>query len=298
MDSTYAQQVLATEQARIQDYMSVFPITFLYWDYLLTLSDEVQYFWKLPVGTSTVLFFLNRYVSLLGNFVVTISLFYNFSTESSCQVFHTFRGFLLIVEEMVVGVLLTVRIYALYDRGKRILAAMLSVGCILVMIALFTTLFHRSESSDKILPGVDIGCHVAISFALSVQQAAAWEALLLYNVMLFVMMLLKAHKTHHELRPLRIPLVDIIVRDGSLYFGVMAIANAINISTFYYPWPFIRASLTTFASSMSVTMMSRLMFNLHKVADSGLYASHRTTIGTHSTWPEFRVEDEQLNYDE
>ncbi|KIK50364.1 hypothetical protein GYMLUDRAFT_462208 [Collybiopsis luxurians FD-317 M1] len=206
-----------------------------------------------------------------------------------CQAFHTFRGFLLIVEETVVGVLLTIRIYALYDRDKRTLAGMLSIGSVLLMIALFTILFHRSDNSDKILPGVDIGCHIIISFTVSVEQAAAWEALLLYNVMLFAMTLLKAYKTHQELRPFRIPLVYIILRDGSLYFGVVAIANAINISTFYYPWPFTRAAPAGFSSSMSVTMMSRLMFNLHKAADSGLHTQHITiiegTLGTFNASP-------------
>ncbi|KIK56412.1 hypothetical protein GYMLUDRAFT_247913 [Collybiopsis luxurians FD-317 M1] len=112
------------------------------------------------------------------------------------------------------------------------------------------------------------------------------------------MTLLKAYKTHHELRPLRIPLVEIIIRDGSWYFGVMAIVNAINISTFYYPSPYARGALAAFASSMSATLMSRLMFNLHKVADSGLYAPHKTTMQqvTYTTWPEFRVEDQYLSY--
>ncbi|KIK56437.1 hypothetical protein GYMLUDRAFT_247932 [Collybiopsis luxurians FD-317 M1] len=116
------------------------------------------------------------------------------------------------------------------------------------------------------------------------------------------MTLRRAYKTRNELRQLRIPLVDIILRDGSLYFGIMAFANAINISTFYvsvnsiipsdynsqplqYPFPYMRGALSTFASSMSVTMMSRLMFNLHKVAESGLHTSPITIIqGTVSTF--------------
>ncbi|KAF8826078.1 hypothetical protein HHX47_DHR6000522 [Lentinula edodes] len=50
----------------------------------------------------------------------------------------------------------------------------------------------------------------------SIQVAAAWEALFLYDSMLFVMTLHKAYKTRYELRQerLRIPLVVIILRDG------------------------------------------------------------------------------------
>ncbi|KIK58809.1 hypothetical protein GYMLUDRAFT_245890 [Collybiopsis luxurians FD-317 M1] len=136
-----------------------------------------------------------------------------------------------------------------------------------------------------------VGCETALSFMTSVQIAAAWEALFLYDFMLFVMTVLKAYKTHRELRSLRIPLIDIIIRDGSWYFGVMAFANAINISTFYYPSPYARSVLIGFASSMSVTLMSRLMFNLHRAADLGLFASHRTTmqLETQSDLPEFRL---------
>ncbi|KIK65029.1 hypothetical protein GYMLUDRAFT_39443 [Collybiopsis luxurians FD-317 M1] len=44
---------------------------------------------------------------------------------------------------------------------------------------------------------------------------------------------------------------------------------------------------------MSVTMMSRLMFNLHKVTDSGLFSSHITTIqlATDSNFSEFQLEN-------
>ncbi|KIK54638.1 hypothetical protein GYMLUDRAFT_48552 [Collybiopsis luxurians FD-317 M1] len=95
------------------------------------------------------------------------------------------------------------------------------------------------------------------------------------------MILYRAYKTRHELRILRkfeISLLVIVLRDGTFYFGIMTFANAINISTFYYPLPYVRGSLSIFASSISVTMMSRLVFNLHEIADSGLYTSHISTI--------------------
>lgn len=62
--------------------------------------------------------------------------------------------------------------------------------------------------------------------------------------------------------------------------------------------PFLRGGLSTFASayawlfhiillqpwyfngSISVTMMSRLMLNLHETADAGLYSTNRSTIST------------------
>ncbi|KIK56328.1 hypothetical protein GYMLUDRAFT_247849 [Collybiopsis luxurians FD-317 M1] len=288
MDSTYAQPIPASELAWVQDYPYLLSTTLLYWDYFLTISEEVQYFWKRPVRITTVLFFLNRYVSVLGNIVTTILKFLNPVTETQVRknlipnryteegaaweaVFlydfmlfvmtllkaykthHELRSLRVPLADIIIrdgswyfGVmafanavnqylnillLLTVRVYALYNRSKRMLGVMLSTAGILVILSLFAILFGRSE--ENFVGAPDIGCHTELSFIPSVQVAAAWEALFLYDSMLFVMTLLKAYKTQHELRPLMIPLLDIIIRDGSWYFGVMAFANAINISTFY-----------------------------------------------------------------
>ncbi|KIK61901.1 hypothetical protein GYMLUDRAFT_42322 [Collybiopsis luxurians FD-317 M1] len=249
----------------------------MYWDHLLTLADEVQYLWKRPVRASTVLFFLNRYLAVLGNIVVTVSLLSTDLPESSCQLFYIFHQFLLVVMQIIIGLLLTIRIYALYHRNKRVLTALLFIAAILTALAILSMFFRQSSQSKK----SSVGCRTELTFISSVQIAAAWEALFLYDSTLFAMTLYRAYKTRHELhilRELRISLLVILLRDGSLYFGIMAFANALNIATFYYPLPYLRGVLTTFASSISVTMMSRLMFNLHKIADSGLYTSHMTTV--------------------
>ncbi|KIK54637.1 hypothetical protein GYMLUDRAFT_896833 [Collybiopsis luxurians FD-317 M1] len=87
------------------------------------------------------------------------------------------------------------------------------------------------------------------------------------------MIIYSAYKTRHELKTLRqldISLHVIVLRDGTSYFCIMAFSNAINIATFYYPLPYVRGALSTFACSISVTMISRLVLNLHKIANSGL----------------------------
>ncbi|KIK54771.1 hypothetical protein GYMLUDRAFT_48469 [Collybiopsis luxurians FD-317 M1] len=277
MNLTIAQQVSVAEQERIVSYCRLFSITFLFWDHLLTLPDEVQYLWKRPVRASTMLFFLNRYLAVLVNIVMTVSFFSSHLPESSCQPLNTFHQVLLVAMQVIVALLLTIRVYVLYRSSKLVLAVLLSIFTILMALSIFLTFSGQSKHSDE----TSMGCNTEMSFVTSAHVAAAWEALFLYDLILFAMTLHRAYQTRHELRiirRLRVSLVVIILRDGSLYFAGMAIANAINISTFYYPLPYLRGSLTTFASSISVTMMSRLIFNLHKIANSGLYTSHITTV--------------------
>ncbi|KAJ3914936.1 hypothetical protein F5877DRAFT_49549, partial [Lentinula edodes] len=258
-------------------------VAFLYWDHLITFPDEIQYLWKRSMGWSTALFFFNRYFAALGNIVVTVSLFSSGLTESvttstdnasiSCRPFHLFREILLVLTQVIVCILLTIRIYALYHCSRRMLIYMLVTGFTLGGLSIVSLIYMLTKPCSPRL----------IDHSL-IEVAAAWEALFLYDSMLFVMTLHKAYKTRYELRQerLRIPLVVIILRDGS----VMALANLINISTFYYAQPFLRGALCTFASSMSVTIMSRLMLNLHQISETGLYTSHITTcqLGTYSAF--------------
>ncbi|KAH9165748.1 hypothetical protein EDB89DRAFT_1858059, partial [Lactarius sanguifluus] len=55
----------------------------LYYDYVLTLSCEVEYFWPNPYRTGWVssIFFLNRYFAIFGYMPIVISLIPNTSCE-------------------------------------------------------------------------------------------------------------------------------------------------------------------------------------------------------------------------
>ncbi|KAI3621469.1 hypothetical protein WG66_009425 [Moniliophthora roreri] len=76
----------------------------------------------------------------------------------------------------------------------------------------------------------------------------------------------KAYQTKKELG-MGLPLMNIVIRDGSLYFGAMSLASLGNILTFY---PFMRTGLSTAASSLSITLVSRMMLHLHEITDIGV----------------------------
>ncbi|KAH9171083.1 hypothetical protein EDB89DRAFT_1193700 [Lactarius sanguifluus] len=61
-------------------------------------------------------------------------------------------------------------------------------------------------------------------------------------------------------------LLDVLLRDGALYFAVMALANLANIFTFYFSRPALKGFLSTPASCVSVTLCSRLVLHLYEVA--------------------------------
>ncbi|KAF5352932.1 hypothetical protein D9758_007936 [Tetrapyrgos nigripes] len=76
------------------------------------------------------------------------------------------------------------------------------------------------------------------------------------------MVVFKGYNTRRHLHGRRVPLLEMVLRDGAIYFAVMALANLANIFTFYFAGPFTRGSLSTFSTAISVTLISRLTLNL------------------------------------
>jgi len=114
----------------------------------------------------------------------------------------------------------------------------------------------------------------------AIRLAGAWEALFVYDLLIFSLTLRKTWKARkdHSITGINVPLISLILRDGAIYFAVMALCNLSNILTFYLCGPFLRGGLSTFASSISVTMMSRLMLNLHETAELGIMSTTEQTM--------------------
>jgi len=158
---------------------------------------------------------------------------------------------------------------------------MLGSGAILAGVAVWSLFGQKSSTATS-------GCHIALEFTSSIHLATAWEALFCYDSILFGLTLYQTHKSRRsipEMGPLRIPLISLMLRDGAIYFAVMALANLANIMTFYLAGPFLRGGLSTFASAFSVIMMSRIFLNLHSSAQTGIF----------SAVPTFRLEEESLS---
>ncbi|ETW76148.1 hypothetical protein HETIRDRAFT_422723 [Heterobasidion irregulare TC 32-1] len=120
------------------------------------------------------------------------------------------------------------------------------------------------------------GCHSSLSFDTYRNLATPWEAQMLFDITVFGLTLVQSYKHRENLRWFRglqmersgtLELVELLFRD------VMALVNLANVLTFYDP---LRGSLSTFASCVSITMMSRLVLNLHD-ASLLLPSQHPTT---------------------
>ncbi|KAG1814698.1 uncharacterized protein BJ212DRAFT_1361505 [Suillus subaureus] len=104
----------------------------------------------------------------------------------------------------------------------------------------------------------------------------AYVALFVFDLFIFVLTVYRICITNSFLRLSLITrknIIDIIFRDGVMFFGVMTLSNMLNILTYYIGSVGLRGSFSTFTSCMSVTLISRLMLNLHQTVDTGTFST-------------------------
>lgn len=247
----------------IHSYLHLIGVSILYYDYFLTFSDEVSHIWHRPKSGASYLFLLNRYFTLLADIAVNVGNFIPFETIPSCKHYVFFRQVALIIAQVIVCLILVLRTYALYGRSKRVLTGLLLYGLVLVAASSWAMVGQHSEAS------IHLGCHLGMDLMTGIHTAVAWEALFCFDCAIIVLTMYKSWQERHRSNVAALhDLVGVIVRDGAIYFGVMACVNAANTVTFYVLSPGLRGVLSTFAGSMSVTLMSRVMLNLHSSAHS------------------------------
>ncbi|KAL4244467.1 hypothetical protein ABKN59_008682 [Abortiporus biennis] len=269
-------------QIHIIDYLHLSGIVILYYDYLLTFQDEVRYMWFQPLS-STWLFFLNRYFSIFADIALTIGTFATYtSIEEGMRWYSTASFVITLIGQIIASIILLLRTWALYNRSWNIIISTTSFATGLAVLVIWST---SNESSDnrtisdgcintppnasrpRMFMHNDYGVGLLMNFPLTQGIAGAWEAHIVYDLMIFATVVFKTYRDREQFREAKLSrfgsLLDLILRDGAIYFAVMACANIANTVTFYVGIP---GRLSRLASSISVTLVSRMMLNLRKQA--------------------------------
>jgi len=264
--------------------LELIALTILYLDYVITLPREVERVWSRPARRPFALFLVNRYIPVFGDIAVTVFNFSDFAAyENTCRTYGLARQMLLIFSQVIVCILLAMRIIALYQQRRHIIVLVTGSGILLFAVACWSVVGQHST----VLGDVP-GCHLAVNpitcaltychpfklYILSssgIRLSVAWIAQAIFDIEIFSLTVYHTIKTRNFANR-RGPLlsgngiIDLVYRDGAIYFITMASANSANILTFILLPDALRGTLSTFAGVISVTMMSRLMLNLYEAA--------------------------------
>jgi len=284
--SNEADPAVVGQQLILLNYGQLIGITILYWDHIITLDREINFLWGRNKSLSAYWFFVNRYFAFLSGIPMSALPFLTLST-AMCTRYHLFRELTLVATQIISGVIMIIRVYALYGRNRRVLWFMLGIGACVVGVSLWS--FTGQKGSRSIVAG---GCHFALIQSTAFRLAGSWEALFVFDTIIFTLTVYNAYITGRGLMP-QMNLHALIVKDGALYFGLMALANLANIATYYYSTSgmVLPGSLATFTNCISVTMISRLILNLNEQANVGILSGLTSPVQFARQIPQSSLDD-------
>ncbi|KAL4244468.1 hypothetical protein ABKN59_008683 [Abortiporus biennis] len=250
-------------QIRLHSYLHLAGIVILYYDYLVTFSDEFNYMWfqgkRIPW-----FFFINRYFSILVDLSLGAAQLITYNSIEKCITIHAISQTCLVIAQTIVSVVLLMRTYVLYNRSWKILAFILVISSGLLAVCIWALVTRKTglRSSDT---NSQIGCVIVETTSSELHIAGAWDALMAFDIMIFITIVVKTYTQRDVFRREggRLKnLLQLVFRDGVIYFIVMAVANTANMVTFYTLPPVLKSCLARVTSSISVTLVSRLILNL------------------------------------
>lgn len=189
-------------------------LVILYWDFIVTFSMEVERYWgrRFAFSWPTVCFLGCRYLALIGHIPVLFQIAQPVNNESLCPKLLAYHQVFILVGQVFVGIMMNIRTYALYGRSRKIQIAVWTLSVIVLAIGSWGIFSSHSESPTE---PAGVGCNVALSPSQGAHIAVAWGCLLLYDITIFSLTLYKTLALRTGSRGL----VDVMLRDGAMYFG-------------------------------------------------------------------------------
>ncbi|KAI6142704.1 hypothetical protein BKA82DRAFT_4189883 [Pisolithus tinctorius] len=223
-------------------------VLFMY-DYALTLSKEIDLFWFQDRWNWAFAFFIaNRYIALFGRIPEFFWLF--FPNNSGLD--NSVCSGLLLAGEVTMGVLqiigevvMTARVYAIYNRDRRIVSLLVVAVVIAQGLYCWAVLYRPPPSQSEQIAtsqGTLAGCPNPMTLAEASYWAAAWGGQLFFDAVVFILTLKKLISIHSLGRR---TFMSLLLRDGVMYFAIMTAANGANITTYFVMAdPFNKAMLS------------------------------------------------------
>ncbi|KAJ7859326.1 hypothetical protein B0H14DRAFT_3446704 [Mycena olivaceomarginata] len=231
-------------------------LALLIYDHTLTLATEVKFIWAAKLRPSIYWFLALRYIGLAANIANCVLYFAELSRE-----------------EMLVECTLIMRVFAMYGHNWWILICLLVVFSPCPALALWDVI---KEGQPKIfsIPGIS-GCATVTPRTSAFREAPrAWESQIACDILVLLLTIWRAYTYPRYAGGL----LWRMTTDGAVYFGIIIIANAANLATFYLGDIFLAGFLSWFITSLSIMLLARLMLNLHEAAAVGITREELNTI--------------------
>ncbi|KAH8119259.1 hypothetical protein DFH11DRAFT_1563932 [Phellopilus nigrolimitatus] len=259
----------AVESIVSLQYLCLAAIVVLYYDHIITFHLEIKQIWRQKFSLSSYIFILNRYLTFFGYIPIVYFLFNSPDNDKVCTAFARIPGSLSTTTQCIIAVLLVMRVYALYRGNLWVLLVTIALG-ILTMIGAAWSVSQLKTTNLSFGPESEFRACVPSGLVSNISFKFSWLSNLLFDTTVFLLTVSKTYKMCKEHRHIGIqsPLVFLLMRDGSMFYAVLAAANLINFLLFLRKenrFPEESAGNNSMLThTISVTLTSRMILNLRE----------------------------------
>jgi len=261
-------QAIPTVSSDISDtmrtnYVGFASFVILIWDHIDTFPDEVEYIWKRKKGIFVYLFLFNRYFTPLGFIINLFAYLSPVWTLERCSHFVRYEGCTVAIAVEVVGVMMLLRVNALYPHHKWI-------GGGLLLILVFETLVNGwlISRGEPVIHNPNSGIHAcSMIFDPSISGAASASAWipLLYDTLVFGLTLYRTVPPIYREEASYI--IKRLLEDGILYYSVIFSVTFVLTFMIVAAPPGTKNIAAQMEQLVTVAMMSRITIHLKRAGD-------------------------------
>ncbi|KAL1718358.1 hypothetical protein EV715DRAFT_291412 [Schizophyllum commune] len=273
-------------QARfVNGAMHIIAASILIHDHIDTLPSEIEYFWRRPKHRASYVFFLFRYLSLMLDVTLVPLALWDAPYEvRECVHGWLFEYLAMTIIVIVVSVLMSLRVYAIFGRDRRILWGLVvyvAAGLGYSLWIAYSSVIVANEAGAHWISEIP-PCPLPVPQIITRRIAVLWIIVMGYDLIVFSLTMCK---TIGALRKPCMPLTHLLLRDGALYFGTASIFNFANVLFFFKLGPYFATAVVNIGVSVSAALASRMMLHLHEetYAHSGYGEVHLTSMNTDSS---------------
>ncbi|KAG2130655.1 uncharacterized protein EDB93DRAFT_1179667 [Suillus bovinus] len=237
--------------------VGVLGFTILVWDHAITFADEVKMIWGRPKNLLTCLFLLNRYLTPVGFIVNLIA--YSLPSWSfiKCEHFVRYEGAMTAVGIQVVGLMMFLRVRAMYHDNRCVVIFVASLLFAWVALSAFLLSHGVAVSHSSSIHS----CRMEFSDSLVLSSAWAWIPLF-YDTVVFALTLNRTLPSIQNKEAGHI--VHRLFTDGVLFYSVLCTINLIFTIMVVRAPRGLKNITGQLELILTVAMMSRITLNLKK----------------------------------
>ncbi|KAG2065294.1 hypothetical protein BDR04DRAFT_1108761 [Suillus decipiens] len=232
--------------------------TILVWDHAITFADEVEIIWGRPKKLLTFLFLLNRYLTPIGFIVNLVAHSLPSWSFIKCQHFVRYEGAMTAVGIQVVGLMMFLRVRAMYCNNRYVTILVASLFFVWVAVGAWLLSHGVAVHNSPFMHP----CRMEFSARVG-KLASAWAWVpLCYDTVIFALTLnrtlpsIKNKEAGH--------IVHTLFTDGVLFYSVMCAINLIFTIMIVRAPPGLKNITGQLELILTVTMMSRITLSLKK----------------------------------